>query len=265
MPMDLYTRALEEYVVMGGTQISFTPVVGDPLVDPHILERIRMAVGIKQITSIYFHTNGILLNRHKMYEKLLKSGLMKLYVSTAGFDREMFERVYRNKKYDELLEGVSKLLKRNIELGEPVKIFLELRPDKPIDEVLQDPDFVEHISPHLPESRINWLSPDGYDNWGGMITQEQLTGNMRLATPVAKKRRPCLRTFSLSVIHDGQVRACSCRFIAGSFDDLCVGDINDGGPLEDVWKGEKVRELRRSFVNDDLKTVCQSCTWYEPI
>lgn len=263
MPMELYERALKEYVELGGTSIGFTPVVGDPLVDPHIIERIKMAVDTYQIKSIYFHTNGILLGRKNLYEDLLKSGLKELHISTAAFDREMFERIYRSKKYDDLLDGVSKLLKRNKELGEPVEIHVEFRPDKPIDEVLNDKDFVEHVKPYVPMSRVAWLTE--FDNWGGMITPDQLTGNMKMAAAPSIKKRPCSRTFTAMVMWDGSIRACSCRFKAGSFDDLKVGDINEGRSIDEVWKDKPVRELRRSFTNDTLKPVCQSCSWYEPI
>jgi len=263
MPLELYKRAIEEYAAMGGTSIGFTPVVGDPLVDPHIVERIKIAIDTKQITDIYFHTNGILLNKKNTVDELLQSGLKKLHVSTAGFEREMFERVYRSKKYDDLLAGVTKLLKRNKELGEPVTIFLEFRPDKAIEEVLNDKDFVEHIKTYIPEKRISWITE--FDNWGGMITEDQLTGSMKMASAPTIKKRPCSRTFTAMVMWDGSIRACSCRFKAGSFNDLTVGDINDGRTLDSVWKGQAVRDLRRTFVNDELHSVCQSCSWYESI
>lgn len=263
MPLELYKRAIDEYAAMGGTSIGLTPVVGDPLVDPHIVERIRMAVDTKQITDICLYTNGILLNKKNTVDELLLSGLNTLYVSTAGFERGMFERVYRSKKYDDLLAGVSRLLRRNKELGEPVTIVLEFRPDKAIEEVLNDKDFVEHVKEHIPEKRISWLT--GFDSWGGMITEDQLSGTMRMAAVPGIKRRPCARTFTAMVMWDGAIRACSCRFKAGCFDDHMVGDINDGRTLESVWKGQPVRDLRRTFVNDQLRPGCQSCSWYEPI
>ncbi|MFH1746176.1 MAG: radical SAM/SPASM domain-containing protein [Planctomycetota bacterium] len=263
MPLELYKRAIDEYAAMGGTSIGLTPVVGDPLVDPHIIERITIAIGTKQITDICLYTNGILLNKNNTVDELLQSGLKTLYVSTAGFEREMFERVYRSKKYDDLLAGVTKLLRRNKELGELVTIVLEFRPDKAIEEVLNDKDFVEHVKEHIPEKRISWLT--AFDNWGSMITEDQLSGTMKMATVPDIKRRPCARTFTAMVMWDGSIRACSCRFKAGSFDDHTVGDINDGKTLESVWKGQPVRDFRRTFVNDELRSACQSCSSYEPI
>lgn len=263
MPMDLYKRAIDEYAGMGGTSIGFTPVVGDPLVDTHIIERIKYAIATDQINDIYFHTNGILLGKKNLVDELLTSGLKKLHVSTAGFDREMFERVYRSKRYDDLLSGVTKLLKRNKELGEPVEIFLEFRPDKSIEEVLADPDFVENIKEHIPEKRISWITE--FDNWGGMITEDQLTGNMKMASAPTIKKRPCARTFTAMVMWNGDIRACSCRFKAGSFNDLTVGDLNEGRTIDDVWKDKPVRDLRRTFVEEKLYDVCESCSWYESI
>lgn len=262
MPMELYKKAIDEYVSLGGKNIGFTPVVGDPLVDKYIIERIKYAMD-KKIEDIYFHTNGILLGRKNLVDELLTSGLKKLHVSTAGFDREMFERVYRSKKYDDLVEGVRKLLRRNKELGNPVTIFMEFRPDKPIEEVLKDPDFVEYVKPYIPENRISWITE--FDNWGGMITEDQLTGNMKMATAPNVKKRPCSRTFTAMVMWDGDIRACSCRFKAGSFNDLTVGNINGDNTLNSVWKGQPVRDLRRTFVKDELHEVCQSCSWYEAI
>ncbi len=70
------------------------------------------------------------------------------------------------------------------------------------------------------------------------------------------------------VMYDGKVRASSCRFngreIAEGRDALAVGDIREN-TLEEIWSGEAIRNLRRSFGTGAAPEVCTACTMYRPI
>lgn len=264
MPDALYRRVISEYREMGGTRLSFTPVVGEPLVDPNFVSRVReaKALGFSHIAT---YTNGILLCRHDL-KALLTSGMTHIIVSVAPLERARFERLLRNKQYDQLLEGLQGLLLTNQELGRPVDIELSFRSDVPLKKVLQMEDYQRRIRPYLDdEKRQVSILFQGYDNWGGMIKQEDLLPGMELASVPRFKSRPCSRTFTAMVMWDGRVRACSCRFSnLDQEDGLLIGDLKEAS-LKEIWFGQRVKRLRQSFVEKRPPITCQNCTMYNPV
>jgi len=105
------------------------------------------------------------------------------------------------------------------------------------------------------------------DSWGGQIRPEDLPPGMGMAQAPRLKRRPCMWTFNLMVMYDGLIRACSCRFTGTESvgtDGLLVGDLRKQ-TLAQVWEGEAIRNLRRSFVQGTLSEVCRSCTMYRSV
>ena len=85
---------------------------------------------------------------------------------------------------------------------------------------------------------------------------------MRMKAKPHFRSLPCERTFYLGILPDGYVRACPCRFgRKGVHDELIVGNILETD-LEDIWCGEEIRGIRRSFVENELPEVCRSCNDY---
>lgn len=95
---------------------------------------------IPAIDRIWLTTKGILLDRFGV-DAVLESGLSSITISTAGFDEAMYERVYQSKSYDRMRRNVSELVERNSRRRDPLPITIALRPDRPLDDVLQDRDF----------------------------------------------------------------------------------------------------------------------------
>lgn len=231
--------------------------------DPKLLARIRGAKELG-IPKIYFYTNGILLYKYDL-EALLTSGLTHLSISTAPFDAESFERLYRNRNDARLLEGVERLLIANRDLGHPVDIHFLVRSDIPREMVLAKPDYQRHIRPYINESRDIGVMVKGFDTWGGMIRQDDLFGEMELAEIPTDKSRPCAQTFTLTVLWDGRVRACGCRLNnADAEDPLILGDLKTQ-TVEEIWNGEKLRQVRRSFEDGKMCDLCRKCTSYTPV
>lgn len=266
MTEEVFEKALHDFSAMGGEAIDFTPLVGDAFVDPNIIARIRRAkeLGFR----VFFYTNGILLNRIDQ-EEFLRTGVDLIMISTAPLDPESHEQIYRTKKYDELLQGVHRLLKLRSDLGIEVEFNINFRAHISLAETLAKPDFREYVLPYLTEKEIESINilVRRYDSWGGLIKEDEMLGEMRLARPPKLKSRPCDWTFGMMVLYDGSVRACSCRFTgsnaADADDGLLVGDIKQES-LAEIWQGERIRQLRRRFGAKDLPQVCQSCSMYRP-
>lgn len=261
MPMNLFEKALIQFIQMGGSHISLTPTVGEPLLDPFIFQRIKMAKGYKEITKIDINTNGLLLNKNNYVEALLSSGIDEVNISTAGFESKMFKRIYRTGCYLNLIQGIRLLLIKNQQMGERVRIVLELRPETDIFAVLNSPDFLTYIRPYISLKNVNWTY--WYDNWGGSITAENLRGKMRLAQKFRRKNRPCKMTYHLIVKINGEIQVCGCQLNPQKPHELSVGNLYNQ-TLSEIWHGEKIKNLRASFADGLLPTVCQTCLGYRP-
>jgi hypothetical protein len=267
----IFEKALADYQAMGAAPkekaIDFTPLVGEPLIDPKIISRARRAreMGF----NVTFFTNGIRLNQIDL-EALLDANVPRIRISTAPFDRETHERLYRTEgKYDALREGLERLLKLRNARNSSMEIILQFRADRNLAKIVSLPDFQNFILPHLRTEEIGKLYAQvrSFDSWGGQIKSGDLAKGMEIAQAPHLKRRPCLWTFSLQVLFDGKVRACSARFTGQELekgDALFVGDIAKQ-TLGEIWESSALRNLRRKFGDGQLPAVCQTCTMYRSV
>lgn len=262
MTFETFRKAIDQFTQMGGERVSFTPTVGDPLLDSGLLKKIHYAVHLPGVKQVYFYTNGFMLAACDMYKKLVDSGLTEIHISTAGCDREMFEQLHRVKAYDQAMDGISKLLAHNKQQGGRLGVILEFRASVYPRDVITSPDFVKFIAPHL-HDKVSLSFMTDYDNWGGMIKESDLVGVMKLRRNRAVKREPCIRTFDAMVLFDGSVRLCACRLKQTEFDGLVVGNIHQN-TLGEIFYGEQAKAVRASFGQRDYVDVCQQCSFYIP-
>src|SRR5262245_8894760 len=169
MDMAIFEKGVREYDAMGGGMVGLSPVTGEPLVDPHFAERVELASRFRNITMVHFDTNGMLLKKERIRETLFRlSSLIpiRINISLPGFDKEMFERVYRVPWDDAILTGISDLVKTNHERGKPLQISFVFQPDRL--GVLKEPNFQKYIRPHIDQTDIVMVGLIR-DNWGGQI------------------------------------------------------------------------------------------------
>jgi radical SAM protein with 4Fe4S-binding SPASM domain len=254
----VFKKAVREYVSSGGGSVSVTPTVGDPLIHPQFVEWVRYLRSIPQIDQIAVTTNGILLNKHGV-DEILDSGLSAINISTAGFDEEMYRRIYRSDKYRQFRDGVYKLYEANAGRTEPVPIFLCFRPDRPAKAILSDPD-LKPLLKYQPNIQIC----ETFSRSGGLISI--LPSGMRLA-PIATspKRITCGWMYgALMVLSNGNVQVCGCESAVNA-EALIVGNIEEESLLS-IWHGARLRELRESFRRGSLNANCSKCDdYYSPV
>ena len=104
------------------TYLDLTPVVGDPLVDPGLLD---YAVKQAKIQTVGLTTNAILLDKSDNYKRIIDHGIGDVFISTQGTSKAMYEQVYGVNQFDAVMSGLRHLLEYNKSQGEPALVFLE--------------------------------------------------------------------------------------------------------------------------------------------
>lgn len=261
MSEKMFNKIIDDYNVMGGGNLGIIPVVGDPLVDPLILNRIHYARQFPNIKIISTITNGI--NLHEVgIKNLLTSGLNSICVSTSGFDLELHEKIYRSNKAKRMKRNLIELLTVNRELGNPCEIKIGLRTCQSLKEVMSDTEFGEIVK-LSDEVDINYY----FEDWSGAIKQSDLLKGMKLrpfSLLILRRKAPCWMLYGgLQILSDGTVAMCGCQELEGD-SDLVLGNIMDSS-LADLYRSEKAKMIRKNWRNGSkIPDVCRKCRNYNP-
>lgn len=263
MPMALFKKIVDEWVALGGNHIDLTHTVGDPLVDPGLVDKVRYAVQEAGIKSLSFTTNGILLNRNDTYKRVIDAGATAIYISTSGTEKESYEKVYGVKHYDDMISGVHNLLEYNRSKGEPIHIAIRFRNAQKPSEIIRSEDFNRLIKPYF-SAKVRCNFTADFDNWGGRIKAEELFGNMKLRRPPERVDIPCRFLFGFLIRYDGSVRLCGCRFNRSDMDDMVIGNMSERSLLE-LSKNSTAWEIIKGFYSGKRPSTCHQCSLYNPI
>ncbi len=258
MPDEVFHKAVNDFVSCGGGGVGLTPIVGDALIDPKFVQRVKYLRSLPQIDRIWVTTNAILLDKHGV-DEVLNSGLSSITISTSGFDESSYRSIYRSAAYKRVRENVLNLLEKNSLLSDPLPIAIGLRSDRPLEQVLSDPDF-QAILRYKPEIDFTW----SFTSANGRITHQMLPEGMKLRT-VSSRKEPCVQTYNGPIVlTDGNVMGCSCVASMDAIDDLGIGNVLQDH-LKDIWTGDKVRNLRSSFGSGMLNKTCAGCDMYRDL
>jgi MoaA/NifB/PqqE/SkfB family radical SAM enzyme len=260
MSDEVFYKAVSDFVSIQGGSVGLTPIVGDALIDPKFLTRVRYLRGLPQIDRIWLTTNAILLDKFGIKE-VLQSGVNSITISTSGFDKESYQRIYRSQSYDRMRRNVLALVEENARLGSPVNLAIGLRTDRPLADVMRDPDF-QPILAYSPEIDFAWA----FTSAGGRITRESLPPGMRLREAPPKKE-PCVSLYNgAMVLPDGDVLGCACVAAMDAIPDLLIGNVLRSSLLE-IWTGERMKQLRDQFrpTGCGLNKTCAACEMYRDL
>jgi MoaA/NifB/PqqE/SkfB family radical SAM enzyme len=258
MSDEVFRKAVGDFVASGGGSVGLTPIVGDALVDPKFVERVRYLRAFSNVDRIWVTTNAILLERHGV-EAVLGSGLTSITISTSGFDEESYRRIYRSSSYDKVRRGVLALLEAIAGRREPLDIAIGLRSDRPLREILGDEEFQPMLR-YNPEIDFTW----SFTSANGRIQRKDLPEGFRLRV-VSSRQETCVQLYNGPIVlPDGTVMACSCVAAMDAIADLGVGNVLEADLVE-LWTGNGVKKLRASFAEEKLNKTCGGCDMYRDL
>jgi MoaA/NifB/PqqE/SkfB family radical SAM enzyme len=256
-------KIIDEFIAMAGPgSIDFTPNLGDPLVDPNLGDKLAYAKE-KGIEHTHFHTNGILLDRPGLIEKIAPH-LDRLRISLPGLDRKNYLEVFKVDKAEKVTRGLLKLAEYKKRTGYPKEVYLDFRSSRPLDVVMQDEGMIK-IKPYIDEGifKIGSFYTE-YDTYGGTIGDKDLVGLMQIRRGEAKRSVPCFALFThAGVLPDGHVRACACWYIKTNYDKLTLESVAEK-PLAEILYGDGHRAIIQDWMLGDLPPPCPKCTYYQP-
>ncbi|RME37912.1 MAG: radical SAM protein, partial [Planctomycetota bacterium] len=264
MPPALFEKIIRDYAELGGGAVSLTPIVGDALLDPHLLDRLRLLRGTPAVTRISLITNAIAWPRLSRSDRLqLLQSLDTIDVSTGGPDRDGYRRLYAVDRFETVQAAVAEMctLKRRHDL--PLRIHIALRVDRPRREVLDHEALGAFRRPEIDSISVM----NEFGNWGGMVRAEDLPDGARLiplASPEETRRRrrhPCFVHFmNPEITCEGKVAVCICG--NAQTPELIIGDVTRES-LGEIWRGPRRQRLIESYGTDTLNEICLSCTAYQ--
>lgn len=259
LPMVLFASAVDQYIAMGGDEVDLTPLVGDPLADPHLLQRLDGLAARPAIRRFHFYTNAILLTDEHV-EKFLNYGeRFGLYVSLGGLDRETYRRVMGVDGFDAVERALRALIEGKRRDGSRLELQVKLR--------APEDNLQGQLWEYLREARREGLlAMDGiadYDTWGGRVDAQALKGAGLTARRPYARKGPCVRLLSSpGVLADGRVNACS------SYRDmeatLVIGDLKTDS-LQEIIRSPALVGLLKRQERGDFPETCRSCLLYAPL
>jgi radical SAM protein with 4Fe4S-binding SPASM domain len=256
----LFKKAVEEFVAMGGEAINLNAVIGEPLLDPYILSRIRHVKQFPQIKSVGFVTNLHWLHNMDMAE-FLNSGIDWLSISAIFSGREKFLEFFGVDRYSQTLDNIVRLIQENKNHGNRIEIKFSIKPTREdIRETYRHEDF-KMVDKLTGGALSRELVNQGLcvDDWTGRV---KLPAYLRKRPLLPRFFAPCKLLYnSLIIFSNGNIGICPCRdFEADS--ELILGHIAESN-LKEVWVGEKIKSIIRGWAKKNrIPQICRVCSHY---
>jgi radical SAM protein with 4Fe4S-binding SPASM domain len=257
--MERFKKAVDDFVAFGGTRMDFNVTIGDPLLDPYLLERAHYVRRYQQIAGLGFVTTLQWLHRIELRD-FFEAGFTWLSISTALSGRETYCKFFGVDKYDQMLTNLLALIAENKRRSSPISIHIDIKPtDEPIQRVLDHPDF-RKVSIESGQDLAKQVKSRGFfvDDWQGAVT---LPTYLKLRPLYPRANFPCRMLYKgLTVYSNGNVGACQCRDFEAS-SELIVGNTEDS--LQQLWNGPHLQALRQRWLEkNEIPAICQSCRYY---
>jgi len=248
--MPLWRKAIADYVAAGGGALTLTPLTGDVLLDPFLVDRLEDLRSHPEIGKVWFYTNAIAWKRISDEARWRVLGLTdEICVSVSGPDRRGYAQLMGVDKFDVVIAALQDMISKQRDIPDRPKISIVAR----VPEELGSADF----------SRFRQLGADSFSidsyfhNWAGAISNVPMVRACDArATP-----SPCTVLYMAPwILVDGRVTACACANPEGRA--LELGSICRSS-LTDIWRSDAWRELMQLFEAGRRPEICTNCTYYE--
>ncbi len=234
---------------------------GESFIHPEFREMLQYLKesGVK-ITCLI--TNATYLDE-KNCNALVDSQISFVNISLDGTVKDVYEKIRVNANYEKVVENVQRLFRIREERGSALP-YIVLRMIK-MEETADDAErFQQMWAPYLKEN--DEVTFSNYQTWSNTVEDHRVEKpeGMKLleSLPEGQKKPPCRMIYkTLQIYYDGRATPCC-------YDYDCtmeVGNVQDES-IEEIWKGERLAEIRRLHEEGRLDeiSICKNCQEYTP-
>ena len=222
---------------------------GEALLNSRLEEMVAYAKSKGMSTVL--HTNGILMNE-KRAKSLIQNGLDMISFSIDGYTADEYEKWRRGGKLELAVKGIKSFLsvKKDLKSKKPFTVLQSIEVNSAEEDTKRD--FYEQFNGlPLDETSVIQLSSWGSNFYGGDTFKVRHKGKDGMYNP-------CASTWmTAAVLSDGRVVPCSVDF----FGSYVYGSMITQ-TFEEIWFGDKPKQLRRAMVDrnyTDVMSICQGC------
>jgi MoaA/NifB/PqqE/SkfB family radical SAM enzyme len=257
MSLPLFEKIVREYAEMGGGAVSLTPLVGDALLDPHLMDRLRILAAQPAIKQVSVTTNGIALDRFSDDDvRHLLETLYCIQVSIGGLDAATYEMMYGVDRFSQVQQAMERLLSIRDSVRRPASISFAFRTNDArfearfgqlLDGYRQRGVFISHI----------WT----YANFSGLVKDDEQLKLVVLRSKEQKRRICTYPAIAMSICWDGKITACGCADFEGN--QLTIGHAEQA-TLAEAGSGTRRSAILDSFPKGTPAGICRQCSAYQP-
>lgn len=234
---------LQQAYDLGTREVGFY-ATGEPFLVPELPEYIKKAKEIGY-TYVYLTSNGALATPERI-RAVVEAGLDSIKFSINAPERELYKFIHGRDDFDKVMEHLKYLNQYREESGKNYKIYITGILTR-YTEKLQDEYF--RVFDGLADQIVFKYV---YNQGGYMPEIEQY---LRCECDTAPRRKCNLPFDAISVTCEGYLSIENADYE----NMLVVADLNKVS-LKDGWYGEKMKDMRRRFMEDDLAgTLCDGC------
>ncbi len=123
MPLDKFKFFVDQCVDFGFDEFQLTPIIGEPLLDSTLLEKIKYLHKFKEVKRVSFFTNFIDLDEAKL-KWLLLFPKLTMTISVYGLDRNSYKQTTKRDKFKKFEENIKLLAKHYTPASPSLEFFI---------------------------------------------------------------------------------------------------------------------------------------------
>lgn len=238
---------LQQAYDLGTREVGFY-ATGEPFIVPDLADYIRKAKDIGY-TYVYLTSNGALATPERVRE-VIDAGLDSIKFSINAPQKKLYKFIHGKDDFDTVLENLKYLNEYREISKKNYKIY--------VTGILTR--FTENLKDKYYEIFGNLSDQVVFKyvyNQGGYM--QEIDKYLRCDCDKEERRRCNLPFDAISVTQEGYLSVENADYE----NMLIVADLNKVS-LHDGWYGEKMQEIRRKFLDDDLSgTLCDGCVHHK--
>lgn len=248
--------------------------LGEPLMSPDFLKMVSYAN--KKDIAVTTTLNATFVSE-SIADKLIESGVSRIYISLDGATKETYEKIRKGADFERTLKGIKNLVNARQKKGKP---FIDLWMVGIGDNIRELPRMID-LAVDLGVDSLT-IQPDitywGRDELRNTIKEKSLSKQDEDVAAIIKEtknkakekgfnfvyarktrftsQKPCVWPWQAGFIAtDGRMVPCC---LLGNPETFSLGNVLETS-FQDVWNGEKMKDLRKSIKEENFYTFCRDC------